>query len=472
MQFQIFKPLSLFVAAFSASSFLYAQTVTPLDDANVTLNDIQASLMGSDITVNSFTFEGEEAQAGLFLGYEYLFGAGFDQGVILSTGQVKSVVATENKRDSATTEFSDQATSDPDLGENIYDPAKITIEFVPNFSQLSLQFIFGSEEYNEFVASGFNDRFEILVNGENCAKTPDGESFSINTVNDRANFPPLFGEAGESSNPDLYINNDPGKNVRKKDGETESSTATLATEMDGFTKLLECSANVVVGEPSLLVIGILDKGDAKLDSWVFLNANSLKVEPVDPVEPEPIEPDPVEPDPLLDSDGDGITDVIESSEGNPLDTDGDGIPNYLDLDSDNDGIPDSIEYQGDLNDDPDLDGLVDHEPKLLPPVDTDDDGIVDYLDVDSDNDGLTDETESEYISDIDGDGLLNYRDPDSDGDSFDDFIENGDYDKDGINDRLQKEAGLKTAVSGVGSLSLVWLLLLPLLVFGRKLRRA
>ena len=27
----------------------------------------------------------------------------------------------------------------------------------------------------------------------------------------------------------------------------------------------------------------------------------------------------------------------------PLDTDGDGIPDYLDLDDDNDGIPDTIE---------------------------------------------------------------------------------------------------------------------------------
>ena len=49
------------------------------------------------------------------------------------------------------------------------------------------------------------------------------------------------------------------------------------------------------------------------------------------------------PSPTLDTDGDGIPDVIEGS-GDP---DGDGIPNYLDLDSNNNGIPDSVEAGGD-----------------------------------------------------------------------------------------------------------------------------
>jgi len=46
------------------------------------------------------------------------------------------------------------------------------------------------------------------------------------------------------------------------------------------------------------------------------------------------------PPPPPDTDGDGIYDIIE---GQDIDTDLDGIPDYLDLDSDNDGIPDAIE---------------------------------------------------------------------------------------------------------------------------------
>jgi len=44
----------------------------------------------------------------------------------------------------------------------------------------------------------------------------------------------------------------------------------------------------------------------------------------------------------------------------PRNFDGDGIPNYLDLDSDNDGIPDVVEASGtDTNNNGKVDGFVD-----------------------------------------------------------------------------------------------------------------
>ena len=63
-----------------------------------------------------------------------------------------------------------------------------------------------------------------------------------------------------------------------------------------------------------------------------------------------------------------------------MDSDNDGIPNYLDQDSDGDLIHDRDEA-GDM--------LLD-----TPPADRDDDGFVNYLDLDSDNDGLPDTYES------------------------------------------------------------------------------
>jgi len=106
-----------------------------------------------------------------------------------------------------------------------------------------------------------------------------------------------------------------------------------------------------------------------------------------------------------DSDGDGIPDSEEFL----LDTDGDNIPNFLDLDSDDDGIPDAEEGN----------------------VDTDGDGIPDYLDEDSDGDGVFDEVEG--TDDLDGDGLGNWIDEDADGDGIDD-VDEADADKDGILD--------------------------------------
>ena len=76
----------------------------------------------------------------------------------------------------------------------------------------------------------------------------------------------------------------------------------------------------------------------------------------------------------LDIDNDGIPNTIEQS-GNPLlDTDGDGIPNSSDLDSDNDGIADVIEAGGT---DPDHDGKIGTTATF---TDVDKDGLADSVD--------------------------------------------------------------------------------------------
>jgi hypothetical protein len=107
-----------------------------------------------------------------------------------------------------------------------------------------------------------------------------------------------------------------------------------------------------------------------------------------------------------DSDGDGISDLVEG-DGDP---DPDGIPNYRDLDSDDDTIPDYIESFGD----------------------TDGDGIPNFIDTDSDADGLSDEAEG--VGDIDGDDIPNFLDNNAnDGPSADadgDGILNGTEDTD------------------------------------------
>ncbi len=149
----------------------------------------------------------------------------------------------------------------------------------------------------------------------------------------------------------------------------------------------------------------------------------------------------------LDSDNDGINDVIEgggidedgdgiigftvnefgqlienniiATTSSPRDSDGDGVPNYQDLDSDNDGLNDVLEAG---NVDPDNDGIVgvgapsiDDNGRVIgqngtndstsSPLDTDGDGIFDYEDLDSDNDGIFDVYENN-LPDNDNDGVI------------------------------------------------------------------
>jgi hypothetical protein len=134
---------------------------------------------------------------------------------------------------------------------------------------------------------------------------------------------------------------------------------------------------------------------------------------------------------LIDTDGDGIPDVIETTD----DKDNDGIPNNMDLDSDNDGVLDAVEGA----------------------TDTDSDGIADFLDLDTDNDGIPDIREAGG-SDSDGNGLVdNFIDTNSDG--LDDAIAaaplpDTDSDNDGNPDRKQLDSdndGIKDLVEAGGS---------------------
>ena len=99
----------------------------------------------------------------------------------------------------------------------------------------------------------------------------------------------------------------------------------------------------------------------------------------------------------------------------PVDSDSDGVADFVDLDSDGDGIPDTVESRptagytandGDVSDDDaDGDGVIamfdnndgtsaDFGGTFLAPENTDGSDDPDYLDTDSDNDGTLDTDES------------------------------------------------------------------------------
>ncbi len=220
----------------------------------------------------------------------------------------------------------------------------------------------------------------------------------------------------------------------------------------------------------------------------------------------------------LDDDGDGIADLVEGS----LDTDQDGLIDSNDVDSDGDGLPDRFEADrpAPLNQDVDKDGIDDRYDvdfaggndangdgvsDLFVHADTDSDGQYDFQDTDSDNDGISDTVEQVLVEllgadsdsdglddavdvdftggidangdgmddsllntdDLDNDGILAFRDADTDGDGILDADEDGDFNQDGINDRLQAENNV-TATSGSGSMGGVLLIALALLLLFKR----
>lgn len=172
-----------------------------------------------------------------------------------------------------------------------------------------------------------------------------------------------------------------------------------------------------------------------------------------------------------DSDNDGFSQNVDANNtgkdfsGNGLavpDLDGDGVPNYLDLDSDNDGIPDVVEaYGADSNNDGKIDGYTD----------TDNDGFSDPVDGDVGNDGVAENSAAALLrtgtdpdnngransypyNNMDGDSKSNPYDLDSDGDGITDVREAGflDGDWNGTVDGAVNAKGRNILLAALGSL--------------------
>jgi len=159
-----------------------------------------------------------------------------------------------------------------------------------------------------------------------------------------------------------------------------------------------------------------------------------------------------EEDPNLDGDDDPTTD--------PQDSDDDGNPDHLDIDSDNDGIPDNVEgqptdgYIPPSGEDTDEDGLDDaYEPDGIDPQDTDGDMTPDYLDQDSDNDTVPDNNEG---NDFNFDGIPDqtFTGEDTDGDGLDDGYEGSDVnDGPDPNDEIEDPANDLPNTDGEGDVN-------------------
>jgi hypothetical protein len=230
--------------------------VDDLSDGSPTSQQLAESLVGVGVTISNVAFGCDSVAAGQFAGGGGT--VGFDGGIVLSSGRAIDVIGPNT---SASTTGFNSTGGDADLtalaGRATDDACVLEFDFVPNDDQVFFQYVFGSEEYNEFVGTNFNDVFGFFVNGQNCAVVGAGQPVAVNTIN---NGNPLNGTP--PSNPGLYRDNDFG-------------TGAIDIELDGLTVILTCSAAVTPAQTNHLKLAIADASDASYDSAVFIQAGSL-----------------------------------------------------------------------------------------------------------------------------------------------------------------------------------------------------
>ena len=115
--------------------------------------------------------------------------------------------------------------------------------------EAAFDYVFASEEYEEFSNSEFNDVLGIFLNGNNIATLPGTSTpISISNVN-------------EIVNSEFYVDN--------KEGDYN-------IEFDGFTTTLQAKGSVSAGIINSMKIAVADVSDGTFDSYIFMKGSSFQ----------------------------------------------------------------------------------------------------------------------------------------------------------------------------------------------------
>jgi hypothetical protein len=226
-------------------------------DTSASAVDMANAMFGNGIEIVSASHTGADTSAGIYSNGDATAPdlTPSDSGVILSTGNASQITSGRpdvNTWGELTTSHGTSGDADLDAvsGQTTYDASVFEAKFVPEGSTLTMQVVFSSEEYLEFVDSGFNDAVGIWVNGQPAELTFGSGDITINNIND-------------VDNSNLYVDN-------------FQSDDTYNTQMDGFTVTLSLTAPVTPGEVNTIKIGIADGGDSSYDSNLLIAGDSVQ----------------------------------------------------------------------------------------------------------------------------------------------------------------------------------------------------
>ena len=246
---KIFLPSLFFVSLFFCSKS-FAQPLSV--DGSVTAFDLAQNLVGNGVTVSNVVLDCASGAYGTFDGSTT--NLAIDGGILLTSGSINNAVGPNTQGGAGT---NNGFPGDADLNAlgvgNTQDACILEFDFIPIGDVVSFDYVFGSEEYLEYVGSSFNDAFALFISGpgitglQNLAIVPGTTiPVSINNVNN-------------VSYPAYFINNAGGATV----------------QYDGFTRPLVAQTDVIPCLEYHLKLVVADVADGILDSGVFLEEGSL-----------------------------------------------------------------------------------------------------------------------------------------------------------------------------------------------------
>ena len=268
---EFFKPLPALVAGLFFILVLSFSSIAQVTVSPATAAQMAQALVGSGISVSNATITNGTANAyGLFQAN----GApiGINAGVVLTTGDINNIIGPNNSGSTTTNNF---GAGDPQLtalsGYNTLDAVGFEFDLIPTADTLKFNYIFGSEEYAEWVgAQQYNDVFGFFISGpgivgqQNIALIPGTTTpVSINNIN------------CQGANPSYYICNDPNNSICPGSANCPPVGTQTALQYDGLTVLLQAKIVIQPCQTYHLRLGIADCTDGSYDSGVMIEAGSL-----------------------------------------------------------------------------------------------------------------------------------------------------------------------------------------------------
>jgi hypothetical protein len=278
---------TLLLATFTCVSAVRAEpVVNPLLDATpASAAVLLQSIIGNSLTVvpGSVQYSGAASASGTFTnGGTGPDGLGIDRGAVLTTGDAQFIAGSAsfpgddtNKSNNFTAGIGNALTSNTAPGDPLLDglttdgttnASSLSFSFIPYGRYLTLGLVFGSEDYNDLINTGFpTDVFGIFVNGINHALVP-GTSTPISASSVNCGGPTSGPAPGAGPNCGLYRDNPPFSGL-------------IATELDGLTVALDLLIPVNLGVVNTITIAIADAFDDVGDSALLIREGSVSAVP-------------------------------------------------------------------------------------------------------------------------------------------------------------------------------------------------
>jgi gliding motility-associated-like protein len=225
-------------------------------NSSVTAATLVTNLVGAGLTVSNINLNCPTGAYGTFTNGSST-NLGINNGIVLTSGAAANAIGPNNSASAGTcnnTSFSDAqlVALEP---QATYDPCILEFDIIPECNTLTISFVFGSEEYPEFVNAGFNDVFGFFISGP-------GPACQANYYNntDIATLPNnttlvSIDNVNAGNNSAYYVDNTGGATI----------------QYDGFTTVLTRNVTLCPCQTYHFKLAIADAGDCIYDSGVFVD---------------------------------------------------------------------------------------------------------------------------------------------------------------------------------------------------------